>query len=109
MHDIFLSFFLSFWDDWIREPAQRRNRACIRPELSRTKTFGKKGVSKLVFHFFFQINFLINLFFLIKQNSGLFFEKHLKFIKLNTEFVPFTKMNLSYLLKVIFKLKYNLS
>nr|XP_023028780.1 alpha-1,3-mannosyl-glycoprotein 2-beta-N-acetylglucosaminyltransferase-like [Leptinotarsa decemlineata] len=29
----------------------------------------------------------------------MFFEKHLKFIKLNEEFVPFTKMNLSYLLK----------
>lgn len=32
--------------------------------------------------------------------SGLFFEKHLKYIKLNEQFVPFTKMNLSYLLKV---------
>ncbi|OQR78312.1 alanine--tRNA ligase, partial [Tropilaelaps mercedesae] len=32
----------AFWDDWIREPAQRRNRACIRPEVSRTKTFGKQ-------------------------------------------------------------------
>jgi len=30
---------------------------------------------------------------------GLFFDKHLKFIQLNTEFVPFTKHNLSYLLK----------
>ncbi|XP_075587584.1 alpha-1,3-mannosyl-glycoprotein 2-beta-N-acetylglucosaminyltransferase [Dermatophagoides farinae] len=66
----------AFWDDWIREPEQRRNRACIRPEISRTRTFGKKGVS-----------------------NGLFFEKHLKFIQLNEEFVPFTKMNLSYLLK----------
>lgn len=36
----------SFWDDWIREPEQRKNRACIRPEISRTRTFGKKGVSK---------------------------------------------------------------
>ncbi|OTF71099.1 alpha-1,3-mannosyl-glycoprotein, partial [Euroglyphus maynei] len=65
----------AFWDDWIREPEQRKNRACIRPEISRTRTFGKKGVS-----------------------NGLFFEKHLKFIHLNDEFVPFTKMNLSYLL-----------
>lgn len=40
--------FNSFWDDWIRQPEQRKNRACIRPEVSRTKTFGKKGVSKLV-------------------------------------------------------------
>ena len=35
-----------YWDDWMREPAQRLERACIRPEVSRTRTFGKKGVSK---------------------------------------------------------------
>nr|CAD7586861.1 unnamed protein product [Timema genevievae] len=67
---------LAYWDDWIRQPEQRRNRACIRPELSRTRTFGKVGVS-----------------------NGHFFEKHLKYIKLNEKFVPFTKLNLSYLLK----------
>ncbi|XP_015604303.1 alpha-1,3-mannosyl-glycoprotein 2-beta-N-acetylglucosaminyltransferase [Cephus cinctus] len=66
----------SYWDDWIRQPEQRKDRACIRPELSRTRTFGKIGVS-----------------------NGLFFDKHLKFIKLNDQFVPFTKMNLTYLLK----------
>ncbi|GJQ76575.1 Mgat1 [Trypoxylus dichotomus] len=66
----------SYWDDWIRQPNQRKERACIRPEISRTKTFGKIGVS-----------------------NGLFFEKHLKFIKLNDLFVPFTKLDLSYLLK----------
>nr|CAI5862762.1 unnamed protein product [Callosobruchus analis] len=66
----------AYWDDWIRDPLQRKGRSCIRPEISRTRTFGKSGVS-----------------------NGLFFEKHLKFIKLNEEFVPFTKINLSYLLK----------
>ncbi|XP_011503694.1 PREDICTED: alpha-1,3-mannosyl-glycoprotein 2-beta-N-acetylglucosaminyltransferase [Ceratosolen solmsi marchali] len=66
----------SYWDDWIREPEQRKNRSCIRPELSRTRTFGKFGVS-----------------------NGLFYEKHLQFIKLNQQLVPFTKMNLTYLLK----------
>ncbi|RWS25063.1 alpha-1:3-mannosyl-glycoprotein 2-beta-N-acetylglucosaminyltransferase-like protein [Leptotrombidium deliense] len=66
----------AFWDDWIRQPAQRKERACIRPEISRTKTFGKIGVS-----------------------NGLFYEKHLKFIKLNDEFVPFSKRNLTHLLK----------
>lgn len=66
----------SYWDDWIRKPEQRNNRACIRPELSRTRTFGKIGVS-----------------------NGMFFEKHLKYIKLNEKFVPFTNMNLTYLLK----------
>ncbi|XP_049781255.1 alpha-1,3-mannosyl-glycoprotein 2-beta-N-acetylglucosaminyltransferase isoform X2 [Schistocerca cancellata] len=67
---------LSYWDDWVRQPDQRRNRACIRPEISRTRTFGKVGVS-----------------------NGHFYEKHLKYIKLNEKFVPFTKMNLNYLLK----------
>ncbi|KAK1123384.1 hypothetical protein K0M31_008096 [Melipona bicolor] len=66
----------SYWDDWIRQPEQRRNRACIRPEISRTRTFGKTGVS-----------------------NGMFYERHLKYIKLNTEFVHFTRMNLTYLLK----------
>lgn len=66
----------SFWDDWMREPAQRKERSCIRPELSRTKTFGKIGVS-----------------------NGLFFEKHLKYIYLSERFHEFTKTNLSYLAK----------
>ncbi|XP_054257252.1 alpha-1,3-mannosyl-glycoprotein 2-beta-N-acetylglucosaminyltransferase-like [Macrosteles quadrilineatus] len=67
----------SYWDDWIRQPEQRRNRACLRPELSRTRTFGKIGVS-----------------------NGLFYEKYLKFIHLNDQFVPFTQKNLTFLLKV---------
>ncbi|CAG0883120.1 unnamed protein product [Darwinula stevensoni] len=66
----------SFWDDWIRMPEQRQGRACIRPEISRTSTFGKKGVS-----------------------LGQFFEKHLKFIVLNSQFVPFTQRDLTYLTK----------
>uniref|UniRef100_A0A1L8E1W6 Alpha-1,3-mannosyl-glycoprotein 2-beta-N-acetylglucosaminyltransferase n=1 Tax=Nyssomyia neivai TaxID=330878 RepID=A0A1L8E1W6_9DIPT len=66
----------AFWDDWIRHPEQRKDRSCIRPEISRTRTFGKIGVS-----------------------NGLFFEKHLKYIKLSEQFVPFTKMNMTYLLK----------
>lgn len=66
----------TFWDDWMRHPEQRKNRVCIRPEICRTSTFGKQGVSK-----------------------GQFFEKHLKYIKLNTVYVPFTKKDLSYLLK----------
>ncbi|XP_023316464.1 alpha-1,3-mannosyl-glycoprotein 2-beta-N-acetylglucosaminyltransferase isoform X2 [Trichogramma pretiosum] len=69
----------AYWDDWIRQPEQRKDRACIRPELPRTKTFGKIGVS-----------------------NGMFYEKHLRFIKLNEQFVPFTKMNLSYLLRDIY-------
>ncbi|RZC40632.1 alpha-1,3-mannosyl-glycoprotein 2-beta-N-acetylglucosaminyltransferase [Asbolus verrucosus] len=69
----------AYWDDWIRDPLQRKGRACVRPEISRTRTFGKTGVS-----------------------NGMFFEKHLKYIKLNEKFVPFTKMNLTYLVKDIY-------
>lgn len=38
-----------FWDDWIREPENRKNRACIRPEIPRvgmSKNEAKKGVSQ---------------------------------------------------------------
>ena len=66
----------SYWDDWMRLPEQRRGRSCIRPEISRTKTFGKIGVS-----------------------NGQWFEKHLKYIVLNEKFVPFQALDLSYLKK----------
>ncbi|NXL40908.1 MGAT1 acetylglucosaminyltransferase, partial [Glaucidium brasilianum] len=66
----------AFWDDWMRQPEQRRDRSCIRPEISRTMTFGRKGVS-----------------------HGQFFDQYLKFIKLNDRFVPFTQLDLSYLKK----------
>lgn len=65
-----------FWDDWMRHPDQRKDRACIRPEISRTDTFGKEGVSK-----------------------GQYFEQHLKYIVMNKQFVDFTKKDLSYLKK----------
>lgn len=58
----------AFWDDWMRRPEQRQGRAFLRPEISRTMTFGRKGVS-----------------------HGQFFDQHLKFIKLNQHFVPFTQ------------------
>ncbi|KAK5621040.1 hypothetical protein CRENBAI_015131 [Crenichthys baileyi] len=66
----------AFWDDWMRQPEQRKNRSCVRPEISRTITFGRKGVS-----------------------LGQFFDQYLRYIRLNTEFVPFTKQDLSFLLK----------
>jgi len=67
---------LGFWDDWMREAPQRKDRSCIRPEIPRTRTFGREGVSR-----------------------GQFFDQHLKFIKLNDKKHPFTKTDLSYLLK----------
>jgi alpha-1,3-mannosyl-glycoprotein beta-1,2-N-acetylglucosaminyltransferase len=38
-----------FWDDWLRDGVQRKNRACLRPEISRTGMSiksAKNGVSK---------------------------------------------------------------
>nr|CAG4640874.1 EOG090X06K9 [Eulimnadia texana] len=66
----------SYWDDWMRQPEQRKNRACIRPEISRTRTFGKIGVS-----------------------NGMFFDKHLKYIHLNDKPISFPTMQLEYLLR----------
>ncbi|XP_050558339.1 alpha-1,3-mannosyl-glycoprotein 2-beta-N-acetylglucosaminyltransferase isoform X3 [Spodoptera frugiperda] len=66
----------AFFDDWLRNPVNIDGKACIRPEISRTYSFGKVGVSK-----------------------GLFFDLHLRNIQLNMEYVEFTKLNLTYLLK----------
>ncbi|CDQ84158.1 unnamed protein product [Oncorhynchus mykiss] len=73
----------AFWDDWMRHPEQRKERSCIRPEISRTMTFGRKGVS-----------------------LGQFFDQYLRYIKLNTDFVPFTKHDLSYLMKENFDVNF---
>jgi len=35
-----------YWDDWMREPEQRKGRHCIFPEISRSWTFGEQGSSK---------------------------------------------------------------
>lgn len=67
---------LGFWDDWMREPNIRKERVCIRPEISRTKTFGKNGVS-----------------------LGQFFDQHLRYILLNQNAFPFQDYDMSYLLK----------
>ena len=63
----------AYWDDWLREPKQRKGRHIIRPEVSRTFHFGAHGVSNA-------------------QYSG-----YLTSVYLNEEFVPFTSMDLSYL------------
>lgn len=66
----------AFFDDWLRDPVNTHGRSCIRPEISRTYSFGKVGVSK-----------------------GLFFDLHLRYIQLNLDPVDFTKLDLNYLLK----------
>ena len=53
-----------YWDDWMREPPQRKGRSCIRPEVSRTTTFGKEGSS-----------------------NGQFFDSHLSKMVLNRQVV----------------------
>jgi len=65
-----------FWDDWLREKPQRKDRASIRPEVSRTKTFGEKGTS-----------------------IGLFYKKYLNKIALVQEHVHWAAEDVSYLLK----------
>ena len=39
-----------YWDDWLRLPENRRGRAIIRPEVSRTYTFGEHGSSQGQFY-----------------------------------------------------------
>lgn len=65
-----------YWDDWLREPAQRKGRSFLRPEVSRTRTFGEDGVS-----------------------HAQFFHQYLSNIRLNEEAVPWETLDLSYLLK----------
>ncbi|CAL8288749.1 unnamed protein product [Merluccius merluccius] len=74
----------AFWDDWMRQPEQRHDRACIRPEISRTLTFGRKGVS-----------------------LGQFYDRYLRFIKLNSQFVPFTTLDLAYLQDNTYRERYD--
>ena len=63
----------AYWDDWLREPQRRKGRHIIRPEVSRTFHYGRKGVSNAEFG-----GFLDN-------------------IKLNDEFVKFSELDLTYL------------
>jgi len=65
-----------YWDEFMREPRIRKERVCIRPEISRNRNIGKKGVS-----------------------TGQFYETHIKRIVFNTEKVKFTDLDLSYLIK----------
>ncbi|XP_065191187.1 alpha-1,3-mannosyl-glycoprotein 2-beta-N-acetylglucosaminyltransferase-like [Sycon ciliatum] len=66
----------AFWDDWMRNPAQRKDRACLSPEISRTYTFGLVGVSQ-----------------------GQYWKQHLQYIQINNKPVKFNQLNLDYLLK----------
>jgi hypothetical protein len=58
-----------FWDDWLREPPQRRGRSCIFPEVNRVYTFGKEGAS-----------------------NGQFFDQYLKSIRLADTLVDWASL-----------------
>lgn len=73
----------SYWDDWLREPSQRRNRQVLRPEVSRTFHFGQKGGA-----------------------SNNQFGSILNRVKLNKENVDWSKEDLSYLAETAFSQQY---
>lgn len=63
----------AYWDDWLREPKQRKDRHILRPEICRTYHFGMHGVSNAQY------------------------SEYMTSIHLNEKFIPFTTMNLTYL------------
>jgi alpha-1,3-mannosyl-glycoprotein beta-1,2-N-acetylglucosaminyltransferase len=73
----------AYWDDWLREPAQRKERQVIRPEVSRTYHFGTKGGA-----------------------SNNQFGNLLSGVKLNTEMVDWMAEDLSYLEGESYKRQY---
>jgi alpha-1,3-mannosyl-glycoprotein beta-1,2-N-acetylglucosaminyltransferase len=68
-----------YWDDWLREPVQRKGRDTIRPEVSRTFHFGQKG-----------------------GTSNNVYSQYLDSIELNEEDVEWREQDLSYLRKDIY-------
>jgi len=62
-----------YWDEYLRRSNVRKGRQCLRPEVSRARTFGEVGVSK-----------------------GKFYASHLRHVRLNLESTNWTSMDLSY-------------
>ena len=75
-----------YWDDWLRSPEQRKGRQFITPEISRSYTFGKAGGAS--------------------SGRTIVYRKFIDTIKLNTEAVTFTKLDLSYLIADAYKAKF---
>ncbi|CAF4178277.1 unnamed protein product [Rotaria magnacalcarata] len=80
----------SFWDDWMRKPEQRRDRACIRPEVSRTG-ISPEGRTGLLFH------------------RGQFYNHYLKKIIKNTDPIDWKSIDVSYLIKEQYDKKFQSS
>jgi alpha-1,3-mannosyl-glycoprotein beta-1,2-N-acetylglucosaminyltransferase len=72
-----------FWDDWIRDPQQRKKRQVIRPEVSRTYHFGRKGGA-----------------------SANQFGSILEMVKLNQHNIDWQSQNLSYLQSHLYEEQY---
>ena len=60
---------ITYWDEWLRLPEQSRGRSTLRPEVSRTFTFGEQGTS-----------------------NGQFYRAYLAPIRLSTEIVDWTSL-----------------
>ncbi|CAG7725608.1 unnamed protein product [Allacma fusca] len=65
-----------YWDVWLGLPDERQGRSCIRPEIPRTKNFGRDGTS-----------------------GHKFFDDLVQDLVVSKDFIPFTTLNLSYLLR----------
>ena len=72
-----------YWDDWLRDPAQRQDRQVIRPEVSRTYHFGIAGGAS--------------------QNQ---FGSILESVKLSTQVVDWKDQDLSYLHEQAYNVRY---
>jgi alpha-1,3-mannosyl-glycoprotein beta-1,2-N-acetylglucosaminyltransferase len=79
---------IGFWDDWLRQPEQTRGRAFLRPELSRSHTFGEQGASGGQFYKQFLENNVFNendfdweaqdLSYLLKERYDAWFDAQLR-------------------------------
>eukprot|EP00745_Piridium_sociabile_P039100 TRINITY_DN72485_c0_g1_i1.p1 TRINITY_DN72485_c0_g1~~TRINITY_DN72485_c0_g1_i1.p1 ORF type:complete len:468 (-),score=23.31 TRINITY_DN72485_c0_g1_i1:376-1779(-) len=65
---------VSYWDDWLRKRMLHEKLECIRPEISRSKTFGAEGTSE-----------------------GQFYNSYLSRMKLQERVVDWSSHDLSYL------------
>ena len=72
-----------WWDDWLREPVQRKDRQVIRPEVSRTYHFGSKGGAS-------------------HNQFGTILER----VKLNDQRIDFNSKDLSYLREPNYNVQY---